>query len=126
MEPGIFPDPKSTQTPNSRHTEGHGNRDEQRNLDSIDVAEGMSADDAALIYDDAQAGENRSFAKMPSEVDKHNTLPETEAHVGNLTSRVIHSDSQGISNHSANDEAAGQQKVTEARSDAQAGTNHAK
>jgi len=126
MEPGIFPDPKSTQEPTQRHTEGHANRDGQRELDSIDIAENMSANDAELIYDGAESGANRSFAKNPSEADSHNTLPETEAHVGNLTSRVIHSDSQGISNHSANDEAAGQQKVTDARPDSQAGTNHSR
>lgn len=128
MKPGNIPDTKSHDHPQSTpHTEGHasGNRTE-RNLEAFDDAEAMSPQQAERDYDGAQTAQGRSFAKNPSPTEKHNIVPEEVAHVGDLTSRTIHSDNQGISNHSATEESIGQEKVTSERPDSQAALNHSK
>ena len=128
MKPGNIPDSKSHDHPQgTTHTEDHasGNRTD-RNLEAFDDAEAMSPEDATRNYEDAQAAQGRSFAKNPSPTEKHNVVPEEVAHTGHLASRVIHSDTQGISNHSANDEAEGQEKVTSERLDSLAGVNRSK
>ena len=128
MKPGNIPDTKSHDHPQSTpHTEDHASGDRtERNLEAFDDAESMSPADATRNYDDSQTAQGRSFAKNPSPTEKHNTVPEEVAHVGNLTSRTIHSDNQGISNHSATDESIGQEKVTSERPDSQAALNHSK
>ena len=125
MKPGNIPDTKSHDHPQSTpHTEAHASGD--GNLEAFDDAEAMSPEDAARDFDGAQTAGGRSMAKNPSPTEKHNAVPEDVAHTGHLASRVIHSDSQGISNHSANEEAIGQEKVTSQRPDSQAGINHSK
>ena len=128
MKPGNFPDTPSHDHPQSTpHTEEHDNTDRtERNLEAADVAEEMSTQDADLLYDDAQSGRGRSFAKNPSPVDNHKTVPESVAHVGDLTSRTSQSDNQGITNHSAREESVGQEKVVGQRPDAQAGINQSR
>ncbi len=125
MEPGIFPDPKSEHKPEGTpHTESRNNVDrEQRNLAAIDDADSMSPEDAARDFDGAQTGQGRSFVKHPSEMDKHNTVPFTAADVGPNSTRTPHSDNQGITNHSADIEDEGQQKVVSRRPDSQAGVS---
>ena len=122
MKSGNIPDTQSHDHPQTTpHTEARASGDQ--NLEAIDDAEAMSPEDVTRDYDSSQTAQGRSIAKNPSPTEKHHTVPEEVAHTGHLASRVIHSDNQGISNHSANDEAAGQEKVTGERPDSQAGVN---
>ena len=128
MKPGNIPDTASDEPiQTTPHTESQANQDRsQDDLEPNAFAQDLGRGDDAATYeiaDGAQTGSNRSFAHNESQGPKHNAVPETEAHTGHLASRVIHSDSQGISNHSANDEAAGQEKVTSERPDSLAGVN---
>ncbi len=128
MKPGNIPDtPSHEPVQTTPHTESQANQDRsQSDLEPNAFAQDLGRGDDAATYensDGAQTAGTRSFARNESQGPKHNALPETEAHTGHLASRVIHSETQGISNHSANDEAAGQEKVTSERPDSQAGVN---
>ncbi|HEY3705487.1 MAG TPA: hypothetical protein VGL22_10530 [Terracidiphilus sp.] len=75
--------------------------------------------------DGAQTGGKRSMRDAPSAENSHKTEPQPVAYEGSVTSRTAHDGSrQGISNRSAESEAAGQEKVVSQREDAQAGLNH--
>ena len=87
----------------------------------------MSTADAALNYDDSQTAQGRSFAKNPSPTEKHNTVPEEgRPRRHSYQPHPSNSDSQGITNHAASEEAKGQEKVVSQRPDSQAGINHSK
>ena len=128
MKPGNTPDtPSHDPIQTTPHTESQANQDRsQDDLEPNAFAQdlGRGADAATYeIADGAQTGSNRAFARNESQGPGHKGVPETEAHTGHLASRVIHSDNQGISNHSANDESIGQEKVTSERPDSQGAIN---
>lgn len=74
----------------------------------------------------AEIGENRSPRKVRTRNMRRRTEPEVIAHEGLVSSRTPKRPSQGISSHSAEQESERQQKVVNARPDAQAGVNHSK
>ncbi len=128
MKPGNTPDtPSHDSIQTTPHTESQQNQDRsQDDLESNAFVQDLGHGEDAATYensDGAQTGSNRAFARNESQGPEHKGVPETEAHTGHLTSRVIHSESQGISSHSANEEAIGQEKVTSERPDSQAAIN---
>lgn len=88
------------------------------------VQDAGQGDDAKLYenMDGAQSGGTRAFnantGRTPTE-----HVQEDAALTGVVSSRTIESDKQGITNHSASEEAARQKKVVNERPDAQAGVN---
>lgn len=128
MKSGSTPDQPSHDHPQTTpHTESQANQDRaQDDLEPNAFVQDLGRGDDAATYeiaDGAQTGGDRAFARNESQGPKHNALSETEAHTGHLTSRTIQSDNQGISNHSATEESAGQAKVVNDRPDSQAGLN---
>ena len=76
--------------------------------------------------DGAQTGTDRSAKRAPVKGPRHKTEPETVAHEGSVSTRTPKRPAQGITAQSAEKESARQQKVVNARPDAQAGVNHSK
>jgi hypothetical protein len=112
------------------HTKTQQNTDAaQSDLEPDQIAQDEGRGDDAALYQNAegaQTGDNRAFHRNQSEGHKHNTEPESVAHVGTVTSRTPQSENQGITNHSASEESARQEKVVSQREDAQAGVNHSR
>ena len=128
MKPGLVPDqPSHDAVQTTPHTESQQNQDRsQADLEPNTFAQDLGHGDDAATYENtegAQTASNRSFAHNESQGPGHKGVPETEAHTGHLTSRTIHSDAQGISNHSASEESVGQEKVVSERPDSQAAIN---
>ena len=74
--------------------------------------------------ENAQTGGSRAPANTPAASRNRNTEPASVAREGSVTTRTPGGTQQGISSHSADEEAARQQKVVKDREDAQAGVNH--
>lgn len=115
--------------PTSPHTQSQQNTNfAQTDVNPDDMPQTVGTGEDAAAYenrDGAQTGGTRSPKDTPRSSNRHNTQPQTVAHEGSLTSRGSHdASSQGISNHSAESEAAGQEKVVSQREDSQAGVNH--
>ncbi len=72
--------------------------------------------------DGAQTGGTRAFNANAGRTSKLH-VQEDAALTGSVSSRLIESDQQGITNHSASEEAARQKKVVAERPDAQAGVD---
>jgi hypothetical protein len=128
MKPGNTPDtPSHDPIQTTPHTESQQNQDiAQDDLEPNAFAQDLGHGNDAATYensDGAQTGSNGSFSHTESQGPTHKGVPETEAHTGQLTSRIIHSDNQGITNHSATEESVGQEKVVSQRPDSQAGLN---
>jgi hypothetical protein len=100
----------------------------QTDLNPDDVPQAVGTGPEADMHannDGAQTAGTRSPKHTPGSANSPNVESEAVAHEGSLTSRVSHDASrQGISNRSAESEAAGQEKVVSQREDAQAGLNH--
>ncbi len=128
MNPGNTPDTKTTgPVQTTPHTESQGSRDAaesdlEPNLARADVGRGDDAD-SFENRDGAQTGSNRSFARTGSQGPQHNTEPFTAAEDNPHATRTPHSDNQGVTNHSADIESEGQQKVVSQRPDSQAGVS---
>jgi hypothetical protein len=71
-----------------------------------------------------QIGSNRAPERLAGRAHRPNTEPAAAAMEGSVTTRTRASNTQGITNRSANEEAPGQRKVVQQREDAQAGVNH--
>jgi hypothetical protein len=100
---------------------------EQTDLDNDE--RGFEAEASDPIYenmDDAQTGEDRSPRKLQTGGPSHRIEPEQVAHEGSVHTRTPKRPSQGVTAHSAEEESARQEKVVNARPDAQAGVNHSK
>ena len=129
MKSGNVPDQPSRDpiqtTPHVQSQQNHDRTEDdlEPNLIAQDTGRG---EDAKLYenYEGAQTGSNRAFSHTQSQGPEHNTEPESVAHTGTVTTRTPQSDNQGITNHSATEESARQQKVVSERPDAQAGVNH--
>ena len=83
-----------------------------------------SAPDDDRLYentDGAQTGGTRAFNANATSGGVPDAEQETAAHAGRPDTQLPHSENQGITNHSANEEAARNQKVVDERADAQAG-----
>ena len=108
----------------------------QQDLDPIetdlDVDQGkqdVGRGDDAGVYENAagaQTGTNRSehITNTMGET-KHDTEPQEVAPQGKVMTRTPQSESQGITNHSASEESARQEKVVSQRPDALAAVNKA-
>lgn len=96
-------------------------------LDPDQIVQDAGQGDDAQIYantDGAQSGGTRAFnANARRTPTEH--VQEDAALTGSVSSRTIESDQQGITNHSASEEAARQKKVVSERPDAQAGVDQA-
>ena len=82
-----------------------------------------SAPDDPTLYehmDGAQTGGTRAFNANTGTGNGPDAEDETGALSGRADTRLPHSENQGITNHSANEEAARNQKVVDERADAQA------
>lgn len=113
----------------SPHTNSQQNTNfAQTDVNPDDMAQTVGTGEDAATYenrDGAQTGAERSPKHSPGSTNPHNTEPQTVAYEGSVTSRISHDAStQGISNRSAESEAARQEKVVSQREDAQAGVNH--
>lgn len=75
---------------------------------------------------DAETGDNRTPRKVQTRAPHHRTEPEEVAHEGSVHTRTPKKPTQGITAHSAEEESERQEKVVNARPDAQAGVNHSK
>jgi hypothetical protein len=100
---------------------------EQTDLDNDQ--RGFEAEAHEEIYENmenAQTGVDRSPRKLQTDGPQRRTEPEQVAHEGSVHTRTPKRPSQGITAHSAEEESARQEKVVNARPDAQAGVNHSK
>ncbi|HWG22085.1 MAG TPA: hypothetical protein VG225_16265 [Terracidiphilus sp.] len=115
--------------PKSPHTQSQQNTNFAQtdvNPDDLPQTVGTGADAASYENrDGAQTGGTRSPRHTPGSAHPPRTQGQAVAHEGSLTSRTSRdAGRQGISNRSAQSEAAGQEKVVSQRQDAQAGVNH--
>ncbi len=113
----------------SPHTNSQQNTNfAQTDVNPDDIPQTVGTGEDAATYanrDGAQTGGTRSPKHTPGSANSHNTEPQTVAYEGAVTSRVSReAGAQGISNRSAESEAAGQEKVVSQREDSQAGVNH--
>jgi len=100
---------------------------EQTDLDNDQ--RGFEAEAGDQIYENmegAETGQERAPRKVQSDASHHRTEPEQAAHEGSVHTRTPKRPSQGITAHSAEEESARQEKVVNARPDAQAGVNRSK
>ena len=113
--------------PTTPHTQTEQNVDDaamdlEPNIGRQDVGQGSDADLYANS-DGAQTGGTRAFNANSA----RSTLPkvegETSALDGGMNTRLIESDEQGVSNHSASEESARNRKVVNERPDAQQGVD---
>lgn len=114
--------------PKSPHTQSQQNTHfAQTDVNPDETPQSVGRGEDADSYenrDGAQTGAGRSPRHTPTSARPHKTEPQEAAFEGSLTSRVSRDVSrQGISNRAAADEAKGQEKVVDARDDAQAGVN---
>ena len=81
--------------------------------------------DAALYenMDGAQTGGTRAFNANQIQGPKHNTEQFDAAQTGSTKTRTPQSENQGITNHSASEESARQEKVVSERPDSLAGVD---
>lgn len=114
----------------SPHTQTEQNQEPfQSDFDPGSDTQAADTEDDEKLYEEmegAETGGTRSPRKIPPRSVRHNTLPETEAFEGRVSSRTPHTAGQGISSHSAEEESERQEKVVKDRPDAQAGLNHSK
>lgn len=84
-----------------------------------------SGQDAGLYenMDGAQTGGTRAFNANESQGPKHNTEQFSAALSGSVNTRTPHSENQGITNHSANEESVRQERVVRDRPDSLAGVD---
>jgi hypothetical protein len=81
--------------------------------------------DERVDMNSSQEGGTRSSRQVRSSGHPHKVVPAAAAYEGSVTSRVFDDPTkQGISSKSSQAELPGQQKVVNARPDAQAGLNH--
>lgn len=98
----------------------------QADLEPNQAAQESGQDQDADIYqnmDGAQTGGTRAFNANASDDDLTNTVGQDFAGTGKVNTRTPHSDQQGVTNHSASEESARQEKVVNDRPDAQQGVN---
>ncbi len=109
------------------HTESQQNADAaQSDLEVNQAAQDAGTGGDAGLYenmDGAQTGGTRAFNANASGGSKHNTEQFSAAQYGSVNTRTPQSDNQGITNHSATEESARQEKVVSQRPDALAGVN---
>jgi len=74
----------------------------------------------------ADMGGDRSPRKTETRRNRRKSEPAIAAYEGSVSTRTPKNPGQGISNHSAAEESARQEKVVKDRPDAQAGVNHSK
>lgn len=101
----------------------------QQNMppDQSDFAPDESAQSFDRAYrtgEGAQTGRDRAPERQSGRQHLPNTEPASATMEGSVTTRTPQSNTQGITNRSANEEAPGQRKVVEQRPDAKAGVNH--
>lgn len=98
----------------------------QADLEPNQAAQESGQDQDADLYqnmDGAQTGGTRAFNATASDDDLTNTVGQDFAGSGNVTTRTPHSEMQGVTNHSANEESARNEKVVGDRPDAQQGVD---
>lgn len=98
----------------------------QADVEANQTAQESGQDQDATLYenmDGAQTGGTRAFNANAGDDDLTNTVGQDFAGSGHVATRTPHSDMQGITNHSANEESASNEKVVSERPDAQAGVN---
>ena len=109
------------------HTQTHQNlNDAQDDLDLNQTLQDVGQDEDAEIYrnsDGAQTGGTRAFNANAGRSTLPNVQGETSARDGGFSTRLIESDEQGVSNHSASEEAARNAKVVNERPDALQGVD---
>ncbi len=109
------------------HTETQQDADPaSTDLEVNQLAQDSGSGDDAELYknmDGAQTGGTRAFNANASQGPKHNTEQFSAAQNGSTNTRTPHSDNQGITNHSANEESARQEKVVSERPDSLAGVD---
>jgi len=99
-------------------------QDDLENPEQLPQDSGRGED--ARLYENmagAQTGGTRAFNVTDQPANTPNVTQETAALSGRQDTRLPHSENQGITNHSANEEAARNQKVVDERADAQAGVD---
>ncbi len=109
------------------HTESQQNKSAVADeLDpNQDVQDAGVGEDAGTYenMDGAQTGGTRAFNANQSQGPKHNTEQFSAAQTGTTSTRTPQSENQGITNHSASEESARQEKVVKDRPDSLAGVN---
>ncbi len=110
------------------HTQSQQNRKIDRtDLEADQLEQSAGRGEDAALYENnegAQTGTNRPARKFPDSAKNLNTEPAEAAHEGTVTTRTPGGSGQGITNRSADEESARQEKVVKDRPDAQAGVNH--
>ncbi len=96
--------------------------DLEANQDAQDAGSGGDAELYKNV-DGAQTGGTRAFNANVGQGPKHNTEQFSAAQYGSVSTRTPQSDNQGITNHSASEESARQEKVVSQRPDALAGVD---
>ena len=98
----------------------------QADLEPNQAAQESGQDQDADLYknmEGAQTGGTRAFNATAADDDLTNTVGQDFAGSGKVNTRTPHSDQQGITNHSASEESARNEKVVADRADAQQGVN---
>lgn len=98
----------------------------QADLEPNQAAQASGQDQDAALYenmDGAQTGGTRAFNANASDDDLTNTVGQDFAGTGHVNTRTPHSDMQGITNHSASEESARNEKVVSERPEAQQGVD---
>jgi hypothetical protein len=107
------------------HTQTQQNADEVASeLEPLRDEAGEN-DDAGVYANTAgaQTGGTRAFNANDGHSNRPDVQQESAAMTGRTNTRTPQSDHQGITNHSANEESARQEKVVRERPDAQAGVD---
>lgn len=90
----------------------------------LDQEAGRGSDaDLYVNNDGAQTGGTRAFNANQSQCAHNHLEQPTQAHEGNMARMTPTHEGQGITNHSADEEASRNRGVVSARDDAKAGTN---
>lgn len=98
----------------------------QDDLEPNQLVQDVGQGDDANLYESAkgtQEGGNRSFHTNDTNSNLPKVEPESAAMTGHNNARSSHEEHQGITDHSADEESVGQEKVVNERPDAQAGVD---
>lgn|SRR4051794_41003109 len=109
------------------HTQTQQNADPaQADLESNQLAQDSARRDDSSVWENtegAQSGGTRAFNANAGRDNLPNVQPFSSAMTGKVHTRTPHGETQGITNHSANEESERQEKVVRERPDAQAGVD---
>jgi hypothetical protein len=112
------------------HTQTQQNVEpEQTDLEKNEEVYEADGPDEHVIYQDmegAETGDPRTPREIETRNRRHRTEPERVAHEGKVSARTQKGPVQGVTSHSASEEAERQRKVVSKRQDAQAGVNQSK